>query len=111
MDAVTTMVRNDRHITDGETLPIAGGLRVVHAPGYCAGQVALLWQGERLLIAGDFGMNILELGDPVGFEDIEDGRRSQRKVAGLRFDAAVFGHSRVIRSGASERVRSKWGQR
>jgi hypothetical protein len=35
-------------------------------------------------------MNILGLGDPVGFEDIEEGRRSQRKLATLRFNAAVF---------------------
>ena len=103
-------VRIDCHIANGETLPIAGGLHVVHIPGHCAGQVAFLWQGERLLIAGDVGMNILGLGDPVGFEDIEAGRRSQRKVATLRFNAAVFGHGRPIHSGASERIRSKWGR-
>ena len=103
-------VRIDRHIADGETLPIAGGLHAVHIPGHCAGQVAFLWQGERLLIAGDVGMNILGLGDPVGFEDIEEGRRSQRKVATLRFNAAVFGHGRPIHSGASERIRRKWGR-
>ncbi len=100
----------DRHIADGETLPIAGGLQAVHTPGHCAGQVALLWQGERLLIAGDVGMNIIGLGDPVGFEDIEEGRRSQRKLAGLRFNAAVFGHGGIIRSGAADRIRGKWGR-
>ena len=104
-------VRIDRYIADGETLPVAGGLQVVHTPGHCAGQVAFLWQGERLLIAGDVGMNIVGLGDPVGFENVEEGRRSQRKVAALRFDAAVFGHGQAIRSAASERVRRKWGQR
>ena len=103
-------VRIDRHLTGGEMLPIAGGLRVVHTPGHCAGHVALLWRGERLLIAGDVGMNILGLSDPVGFEDIEEGRRSQRKLAGLRFDAAVFGHGGVIRSGASGRIQGKWGR-
>jgi glyoxylase-like metal-dependent hydrolase (beta-lactamase superfamily II) len=103
-------VRIDRHMADGEMLPIAGGLHVVHIPGHCAGQVAFLWQGERLLIAGDVGTNILALGDPVGFEDIEEGRRSQRKVATLRFNAAVFGHGRPIHSGASKRIRSKWGR-
>lgn len=103
-------VRIDRHVADGETLPIAGGLHVVHTPGHCAGQVAFLWQGERLLIAGDVGTNILGLDDPVGFENIEEGRRSQRRVAALRFDAAVFGHGKAIRSGASEHLRREWGQ-
>ena len=100
----------DHHIADGQTLPIAGGLKVIHTPGHCAGHVSLLWQGERLLIAGDVGMNMFGLSDPVGFEDIEEGRRSQRKLAGLRFDAAAFGHGGVIRSGASERIRGKWGR-
>ena len=103
-------VRIDRHLADGETLPVAGGLRVVHTPGHCAGHVSLLWQGERRLIAGDVGMNMLGLSDPVGFENEEEGRRSQRKLAALRFDAAVFGHGRAIRSGAAERIRAKWGR-
>jgi hypothetical protein len=61
------------------------------------------------LIVGDVGMNILGLGDPVGFEDIEEGRRSERKVSALRFDAAVFGHGQAISSGASERFPKRWG--
>ena len=97
--------RIDRHLADGETLPLAGGLRVVHVPGHCAGQVALLWQGGRLLIAGDVCMNILGIGDPIGFEDVEEGRRSQRKLAGLDFEAACFGHGGPIASGASARLR------
>ena len=104
----TEPVRIDRHISDGEMLPLAGGLQVIHTPGHCAGQVALLWQGERMLIAGDVGINILGLGDPIGFEDIEEGRRSQRKVAALRFATAVFGHGSAIRTGASRRFRSTW---
>lgn len=103
-------VKIDHHMSEGDTLPIAGGLQVIGTPGHCAGQVAFLWRGERLLIAGDVGMNIIGLGDPVGFEDIEQGRRSQRKIATLRFDAAVFGHGRLILSRASERVRKKWGR-
>ena len=101
-------VRIDRHVTDGETLPIAGGLTAVHAPGHCAGQLVLLWQGTRLLIAGDVGMNVMGLGDPVGFEDLQEGRRSQRKVAALGFDAVAFGHGRAIGSDASGRLRRTW---
>ena len=97
--------RIDRRIADGETLPLAGGLSVVHVPGHCAGQVALLWQGDRLLIVGDVCMNVFKIGDPVGFEDVEDGRRSQRKLAALRFEAACFGHGSPITKGASERFR------
>jgi len=101
--------RIDQHIADGETLPLAGGLQVIGTPGHDAGQVALLWQKGRLLIAGDVFMNILGLADPIGFEDEAEGRRSQRKLATLDYDVAVFGHGRAITSKASERIRRKIG--
>ncbi|MCJ2059206.1 MBL fold metallo-hydrolase [Methylobacterium sp. J-048] len=88
--------RIDQHIADGETLPLAGGLRAVHLPGHCAGQVGFLWQGQRLLIAGDVFMNNLGLDDPVGFEDEAEGRHSQRKLASLAPQAVCFGHGRAI---------------
>lgn len=101
--------RIDQHITDGETLPLAGGLQVIGTPGHDAGQVALLWQKGRLLIAGDVFMNILGLADPIGFEDEAEGRRSQRKLAAFDYDMAVFGHGRAIASKASEHIRRKIG--
>lgn len=65
--------RIDQHIADGETLPLLGGLHAIHVPGHCAGQVALLWQGGRLLLAGDTFINILGVRDPLG------GSRTRRK--------------------------------
>ena len=95
-DERTEPFRIDQHMADGETLPLAGGLRVVHAPGHCAGQVGLLWQGTRLLIAGDVFINILGVGDPIGFEDEAEGRRSQRKLAALAPRAVCFGHGKPV---------------
>ncbi len=102
-------VRIDHHIQDGETLPLAGGLEVIHTPGHSAGHVALLWQGGRLLIAGDVGSNVVGVSDPLGYEDYEQGRRSQNKLASLRLDAAAFGHGRAIQHDAMRRVRKGWG--
>ena len=99
--------RIDRTLADGDTLPVAGGLRVIGTPGHCAGQVAFLWGGDRLLIGGDVLMNMFGLADPIGFEDLAEGRRSQRRIAGLGFEAAAFGHGAAILSGASDRVRRK----
>jgi glyoxylase-like metal-dependent hydrolase (beta-lactamase superfamily II) len=76
----------DQPLTDGEILPIAGGIEVIHTPGHSAGHVALLWRPERMLFAGDVYMNLMGLGDPVGFENLEEGRASQRKLAGLSFN-------------------------
>jgi glyoxylase-like metal-dependent hydrolase (beta-lactamase superfamily II) len=98
----------DQPLTDGEILPIAGGFEVIHTPGHCAGQVALLWPPGRMLFAGDVGTNLMGLGDPVGFESLEEGRASQRKVASLSFDFAGFSHGGPIARDASTRFRNKW---
>ena len=96
----------DQPLTSGEVLPIAGGIEVIHTPGHCAGQVALLWRPGRMLFAGDVCMNLMGLGDPVGFENLSDGRASQRKLASLSFDAAGFGHGEPIFRDASARFRN-----
>jgi hypothetical protein len=49
-----------------------------------------------MLFAGDVSMNLMGLGDPVGFENLEEGRASRRKLASLSFDAAGFGHGAPI---------------
>jgi glyoxylase-like metal-dependent hydrolase (beta-lactamase superfamily II) len=41
----------DQPLIPGEILPIAGGLEVIHVPGHCAGQVALLCRPGRMLFA------------------------------------------------------------
>lgn len=99
----------DNHISDEETLPVAGGLTVIHSPGHSAGHVSLLWQDSRLLIVGDAGSNVAGVNDPLGFEDREQGRHSQRRLAAFEFESAAFGHGRAIPHGASERIRRKWG--
>lgn len=99
----------DQHVADGDVLPVAGGLRAIHVPGHDAGQVAYLWGGEELLIVGDVFMNIMGLADPVGFEDEAEGRRSQRRLAGLTFDKAVFGHGGAILKNADRTFRRKMG--
>jgi glyoxylase-like metal-dependent hydrolase (beta-lactamase superfamily II) len=101
----------DQALIAGEMLPIAGGIEVIHTPGHCAGQVALLWQPGRMLFAGDVCMNVMRLGDPVGFESFKEGRASQRKLASLSFDAAGFGHGSSIARDASTRFRNKWCQK
>jgi glyoxylase-like metal-dependent hydrolase (beta-lactamase superfamily II) len=98
----------DEPLIAGETLPVAGGFDVSHTPGHCAGHVALLWHPGRMLFAGDVYMNLMGLGDPVGFESLEEGRASQRKLASLSFDAAGFGHGKPIARDASMWFRNIW---
>jgi glyoxylase-like metal-dependent hydrolase (beta-lactamase superfamily II) len=101
----------DQALIPGETMPIAGGIEVIHTPGHCAGQVALLWRPGRMLFAGDVCMNVMGLGDPLGFESLEEGRASQCKLARLSFNAVGFGHGEPIARDASTRFRNKWGEK
>ena len=101
----------DQPLAAGETLPIAGGIEVVHTPGHCAGHVALMLHRGRMLFAGDVGTNLIGLGDPVGFESLEEGRASQCKLANLSFDAVGFGHGKPIAHNASTRFRNKWSKK
>ena len=98
-------------VNDGDELPIAGGLRVFHAPGHAAGQVVFLWpqQGGVLFAADTAGnmMNRLSLG--IVYEDLEQGIQTLQRIAGWSFDVACFGHGGAIVGGASEKFRKKWG--
>ena len=99
----------DQPLSPREILSIAGGIEVIHVPGHCAGQVALLWCTGGMLFAGDVCMNLMGLADPVGFEDLDEGRASQCKLASLSFEAAGFGHGKPIARDASSQFRDKWG--
>ncbi len=99
----------DHAMQDGDLLPVAGGLRVCHAPGHCLGQVALLWPDRGVLFAGDAVANLMGIGDPLGFEDQAEGRRSQARLAALDFRIACFGHGKPILQDAGDRFRRRFG--
>jgi len=87
----------EHSLNDGEELPIAGGLKAIHVPGHCAGQMAFLWrQHGGVLIAADACSNIPRLGLSLGYEDLEEGKRSLRKLSALDFQVACFGHGKPI---------------
>lgn len=99
----------DHVLEDGAVIPLAGGMTAIHAPGHCAGQVALLWPKRSVLFAADVCAHLVALSDPLGFEDEVEGHRSQRRLAGLDFEITCFGHGRPITRGAARRFRAKWG--
>lgn len=101
----TAPVAVDRLVDDGATIPVAGGLEVVHIPGHCAGQIALRQPATGLLFVADAAMNVLGLTDPIGFEDQALGRASQRKLAALDFATACFGHGKPV---AAAKFKAKW---
>ena len=101
----------EHEVSYGEDLPLAGGIRAVHVPGHCAGQLAFLWpQHGGVHFVADAAANVAGLlGLSPGHEDLEEGKRSAKKLAGLDFEAACFGHGRAIRRGVSARFRKAFG--
>lgn len=100
----------DRELVEGLVLDIAGGLEVIHTPGHTPGHVSLLWRRDRgVLFAGDVASNIVGLGYMLGYDDLDRGKDSLRKLAGLDYEVAVFGHGRPILSGASHRFARRFG--
>jgi glyoxylase-like metal-dependent hydrolase (beta-lactamase superfamily II) len=50
---LTRAPANATPVTDGEIVPVLGGLRVVHTPGHTPGSICLYAAGLRLLFTGD----------------------------------------------------------
>ena len=98
----------DHEVEDGDVIPVAGGLEVVHVPGHCAGQIALVWpQYGGVLFAADAGLSLL--GRPlrsVVYEDLAQGREDLRRLGTLDVETAVFGHGAPIMEKAAERFQS-----
>jgi glyoxylase-like metal-dependent hydrolase (beta-lactamase superfamily II) len=100
----------EHEVEDGAELDVAGGIKAIHVPGHCAGQLAFLWpQHGGVLFAADTASNMLRLGWAIIYEDLEEGKRSLAKLATLDFEVACFGHGKAIVGGAAERFRQKWG--
>lgn len=100
----------DQTLQDGERLPMAPDIEVIHSPGHCAGHIALLLRQEGVLIAGDICSNVMGLGYSVINEDRALARKSILKVAEYPFERAVFGHGNSIDKRANELLKEKFSK-
>ena len=94
-------------LSDGQELPLAGGVTVVHTPGHTPGHVSFLAPSKRTLFVGDAAGNFPRLGQPLGAftADREQAKESIRKIAGLEFEVACFGHGRPLKGEANVKFR------
>lgn len=102
----------DRVLQTGETLPVAGGLQVIHAPGHTPGQIALYCASKRVLFSADAFMNTggLQLPMWMATHDTPEAKRTIRRLAALDFDIALPGHGTPILSRANEKL-GEWSKR
>ncbi len=85
-------------LVDGASV---GPFRVVETPGHTPGHVSLLWEERGILFTGDAAANLTAVGPHPAADDPDSARESFRRLAGLEFDSACFGHGRTIKSGAA----------
>lgn len=100
----------DETINDGDELTFAGGMKAIQVPGHCLGQLALLWaEHGGVLMAADVCGNTSGMKLSLGYEDLEEGKRSLQKLGKLDFQVACFGHGKPILKDAAAQFRQKWG--
>jgi glyoxylase-like metal-dependent hydrolase (beta-lactamase superfamily II) len=97
-------------LTDGEVLPVSGGVRVVHTPGHSPGHVSLLVEETGTLITGDALFNFpwmrrARISPAFLCSDFAMTKRTAHRLGELEYDVAAFTHGPEITEHARETVR------
>jgi glyoxylase-like metal-dependent hydrolase (beta-lactamase superfamily II) len=98
-------VKVDYLLEDGDRLPIAEDVQVIHTPGHTPGSICLYAASRRLVIVGDaLQYRFRRLSAPASLVtwDSTQARESMKKLLALDFETICFGHFRPLRQGAHE---------
>jgi glyoxylase-like metal-dependent hydrolase (beta-lactamase superfamily II) len=93
--------------TDGQVVPFAGGIEVVHTPGHSPGHAAYLHRDSGVLITGDSIFNVLGLRWSIK-SFCTDFRMSQEtavRLADLEYTTAAFTHGAHLSDRPREHIR------
>ena len=96
-------------LDDGDTLPLLHGAQVVHTPGHTPGSISLHFPDDGALLVGDALQregDRVTLPAPLFTRDMEEAKRSVRKLAELDFEIICFSHFPPMRKGARAALRS-----
>ncbi len=98
----------DALVSDGDVLPIHGGIRVIHTPGHTGGSLCFLMEESRALFSGDTifsdGRRISRSAPFPGYD--RDGYvRSLERLAGIGFEAVCGGHGEPLPRGGAAALR------
>jgi len=103
-----------RTIIDGETLPIAEGLTVIHTPGHTPGHVCLYHQASKTLIAGDamvVACGQLSGPNPSVTPKLEQALDSLNKLGKFDIAQVVCYHGGLVQGGINERIAELKGRK
>lgn len=101
-------VQVTQSLADGDVLPVAGGVRVLHTPGHTPGHISLLHESTGVLITGDaiFNMGSRMRWPIATFCTSATLNAQSAQVFGeIDYRVAAFTHGPEIRDNAREQVR------
>ena len=108
--ALMTRGPEDAHpITDGDVIPVAGGLEVIHTPGHTPGSVCLYARQHRLLFTGDVLQVLrgrLTFASQLFSDDMPTARRSVERLAELDVQTIALSHYPPWSERANEALRA-----
>ena len=100
--------RIDCQVYDGQRLPAAGGITVIHSPGHTSGHVCYLWPSSGgVLFAGDVAACFWGLTYSIAYEDFELGKQTLGELGQHPFQCVCFGHGKSILRNGDQR----WARR
>ncbi len=98
----------DQELQGGDRLPVLGGMEVIHTPGHTPGSISLYFPHHGVLLVGDalqYRFGRLSGPSSVFSTDMEEARRSIRRLAGRDIDIIGFSHFPPMRHGAGPALR------
>jgi glyoxylase-like metal-dependent hydrolase (beta-lactamase superfamily II) len=93
--------------TDGQVVPFAGGIEVVHTPGHSPGHAAYLLRESGVLITGDSIFNVRGLRWPIKAfcTDFRLTTKTAHRLAELDYTVAAFTHGPHLSDRPREHIR------
>jgi glyoxylase-like metal-dependent hydrolase (beta-lactamase superfamily II) len=104
-----TPAKTDQLIGNGDEIPVAGGISVIHTPGHTEGHVVFLARKWEAVFLGDAAANLFGLRLMMAYEHLQQGVMSLQNLCRYEFQVACFGHGPAILQGASRQFRERWG--
>lgn len=92
---------------DGQVVPVAGGLEVIHTPGHSPGHAAYLHRSSGVLITGDSIFNVHGLRWPIKAlcTNFRLTTQTAHRLAELDYTTAAFTHGPELRVNPREEIR------
>ncbi len=94
-------------LKDGQVVPFAGGIRVVHTPGHSPGHASYLHEESGVLITGDAIFNVLGMRWPPKFlcSNYAMTQKTAHRLGELEYSTAAFTHGPELRERPREAIR------